>query len=153
MSPYISRTLPSNTPPEWNEISQWKRISVFGHQAYPGYTHLSRNLFQNERGRRSSANLNELTKSSAESMIRCPRGKKCYNRRARIMVKQPAHGQGDFDNWALDDLKVPFTGPARGNTELVHRKVHWKKILARLMSCDLPIFCVNRPDLQVKHIR
>ena len=110
--------LPSNTPPEWNEISQWKRISVFGHQAYPGYTHLSRNLFQNERGRRSPANLNELTKSSAESMIRCPRGKKCYNRRARIMVKQPAHGQGDFDNWALDDLKVKTNGGIVSDTEI-----------------------------------
>ena len=70
-----------------------------------GYTYLSRTILQNERGRRFGINNNELTESQAtEAMIRCPRQKSCYNRKARLMVKQPLHGQGDFDTWALDDV-------------------------------------------------
>ena len=112
--------VPAYTPPEWPDIGQWKRLSVFGHQSYPGYTHLSRKIYQNERGRRFGKNVNELVDSQAtEAMVRCPRNKKCYNRRARIMVKQPMHGQGDFDSWALDDFKVDTNGGIISDTEIV----------------------------------
>ena len=33
-------------------------------------------------------------------------------------MKQPAHGQGDFDNWALDDLKVKTVGGIVSDTEI-----------------------------------
>ena len=112
--------VPAYTPPDWRDIDKWKRFGVFGHQAYPGYTYLTRNVFQNERGRRYGQNDNELTDSKAkESMVRCPRHKNCYNRRARIMIKQPLHGQGAFDNWALDDVVIKSAGGIVSDTTIV----------------------------------
>ena len=112
--------VPAFTPPDWKDVGKWKRISVFGHQSYPGFTYLGREILQNERGRRFGLNDNELTNSqAAEAMIRCPRQKKCYNRKARLMVKQPLHGQGDFDAWALDDMAIKSAGGITSDTEIV----------------------------------
>ena len=87
-----------------------------------GYTYLSRTILQNERGRRFGINNNELTDSQAtEAMIRCPRQKSCYNRKARLMVKQPLHGQGDFDTWALDDVTLNSAGGIVSDAEIVAR--------------------------------
>lgn len=112
--------VPTYTPPDWKDIGQWQRITVFGSAKYPGYTYINRRVHQNERGRRFGMNVNELSDSrSKESMVRCPRQQKCYNQKLRLMMKQPVHGQGEFDNWAMDDLSIRSAGGIISDTEII----------------------------------
>ncbi len=119
----VSMTLeysPDSTPPTWSQIQRWRRVQVYSTEEFESYSYTSQSIYQSQRGVRHSVNANELTRSQSDtSMVRCPRGQACYNQKARIMIRQNAHGQGDFDAWSIDNLKVESRGGIIDDTRIV----------------------------------
>jgi len=112
--------VPDSTPPLWSAIQHWRRLAVFNVNDFDGYTHISRRFYQNERGQRIGVNVNQLAASvRADGMVFCPRGALCVNRRARVMLMQAVHGQGEYDNWGVDDMRIQAQGGIASDTEIV----------------------------------
>ena len=112
--------VPDAAPPQWPEIADWRRISVFATDDDLDFALFNQDIYKNERGLRSGINKNELAISTSQnSMVPCPRTKLCSNRKSRLMISQPSHGQGDYDNWAIDDFTLQTMGGIVSDSEIV----------------------------------
>eukprot|EP00960_Hanusia_phi_P055290 762930-Hanusia_phi.AAC.8 len=112
------RYVPNNAPPDWSQIQSWNRVAVFNTKEYESFTFVSHKLYQNSRGVRYSRK-NTSSSRTTTSLLRCPWSKPCVNQKTRIMFKQALHGQGDYDNWAIDDVKVETQGGIISDSEIV----------------------------------
>ena len=112
--------IPDSAPPQWSKIADWRRLCVFATDDDLDYTFFTEEIYRNERGQRSSSNRNQLAISTSQSsMISCPRFQSCFNRKSRLMISQPSHGQGDYDNWAIDDFNLETVGGIVSDSQIV----------------------------------
>eukprot|EP00961_Rhodomonas_salina_P063172 848758-Rhodomonas_salina.4 len=121
---------PEAAPPSWDQRRLWTSVATYrwddgalteeedGADGFVGITEtVSARRMLPGNGPEDHTDV----RTAREIMIDCTRGKPCVSSMARLVLLQGQHGQGPYDSWALDNIRVTASGGISTDSQIICR--------------------------------